>query len=56
MDEPGYAMYLVHKPTMLAPDDVVYDEIRVPVAWAPGLDACDIAVDAVDRSLLSASV
>ena len=48
-DASTYAMYLVHKPSMLAPHDVVYDEIRMPCSWL-GLDFTDIPVDEVDAN------
>ena len=46
--EPNYAMYLVHKESMLAPYDVVYDEIRIPCEWHYGLYLHDIPIDQVD--------
>jgi hypothetical protein len=45
---PKFAMYLVHKPTMLTPEDVMYDEVRLPIPLGIGLGSCDIQVDGVD--------
>lgn len=49
-DQPNYAMYLVHKPTMLTPgEDVKYDEIRIPCDYFSfGLDSTDIPIGQVD--------
>ena len=48
--DPDYAMYLVHKSTMVTPEDVVYDEIRVPCEWYMGLDFTEIPVEKVDAA------
>ena len=48
--DPVYAMYLVHKATMVTPEDVVYDEIRVPCEWYMGLDVTEIPVEKVDAA------
>jgi hypothetical protein len=48
--DPVYAMYLVHKSTMVTPEDVVYDEIRVPCEWYMGLDFTEIPVEKVDAA------
>ena len=47
---PKYALYLVHKSSMLEPYNVVYDEIRIPCEWYTGLDFTDIPIEKVDAA------
>ena len=48
--EPSFAMYLVHKESMVTPEDVQYEEIRIPCEWNMGLDFTDIPIDKVDAA------